>query len=173
MIVASNRLPVVLGAGAEGQWSVKPGSGGLITALVPVLKERGGIWIGWPGTSNGDGDLVHAVTQAGEHFGYTLRPVMLSPAEVEGFYAGFANEVLWPLFHDLQSFCNFDPQYWQSYREVNRRFAEAIRETATGEDLIWIHDYHLMHVAADLRNSACSRLSGFSCTAPFRRSTSS
>jgi len=57
--------------------------------------------------SNGDGDLGHAVTQPGEHFGYTLRPVMLSPAEVEGFYAGFANEVLWPLFHDLPSFCKF------------------------------------------------------------------
>ena len=167
LIVASNRLPVVLGKDREGRWNVKPGSGGLITALVPVLQERGGTWIGWPGTSNGDGGLVHAVTQAGEHFGYALRPVMLSPAEVEGFYAGFANEVLWPLFHDLQSFCNFDSQYWQSYREVNRRFAEAIRETATGEDLIWIHDYHLMHVAADLRKLGVQSTVGFFLHSPF------
>ena len=167
LIVASNRLPVVLGKDGEGRWSVKPGSGGLITALDPVLQERGGTWIGWPGTSNGDGDLVHAVTQAGEHFGYRLRPMMLSPAEIEGFYAGFANEVLWPLFHDLQSFCNFDSQYWQSYREVNRRFAEAIRETATGEDLIWIHDYHLMHVAADLRKLGVQSTVGFFLHSPF------
>ena len=167
LIVASNRLPVVLGKDGEGRWSVKPGSGGLITALVPVLQERGGTWIGWPGTSNGDGDLAHAVTQAGEHFGYTLRPVILSPAEIEGFYAGFANEVLWPLFHDLQSLCNFDSQYWQSYREVNRRFAEAIRETATGEDLIWIHDYHLMHVAADLRKLGVQSTVGFFLHSPF------
>lgn len=167
LIVASNRLPIVLGKDGQGRWSVKPASGGLVTAMVPVLQERGGTWIGWPGTSNGDGDLIPAVTQAGERFGYTLRPVLLSPGEVEGFYAGFSNEVLWPLFHDLQSFCSFDPGYWQSYREVNRRFAEAIRETASGEDLIWIHDYHLMHVAADLRKLGVRSTVGFFLHSPF------
>ncbi|MGH8513318.1 MAG: trehalose-6-phosphate synthase, partial [Gammaproteobacteria bacterium] len=74
LIVASNRLPVVLRKDGQGRWSVKPGSGGLVTALVPVLQEHGGMWIGWPGTSDGDGDLVSAVTHAGERFGYTLRP---------------------------------------------------------------------------------------------------
>ncbi len=167
LIVASNRLPVVLRKDRESRWRVEPGSGGLVTALGPVLQGRGGTWIGWPRTSDGDADLVPAVTQACGHLGYTLRPVILSSLEVEGFYAGFANEVLWPLFHDLQSFCNFDPHYWQAYREVNRRFAEVIRQTATGDDLIWIHDYHLMHAAADLRKLGVQSTVGFFLHSPF------
>ncbi|MGH8508660.1 MAG: alpha,alpha-trehalose-phosphate synthase (UDP-forming) [Gammaproteobacteria bacterium] len=167
LILVSNRLPIMLRKDREERWSVQPGSGGLVTALAPVLEERGGTWIGWPGTGESDGSLEQAVTEAGTRLGYTLKPVMLSPAEVEGYYAGFANEVLWPLFHDLQSLCNFELRYWQSYREVNRRFAKVISQTATGEDFIWIHDYHLMHVAADLRRLGLRSNIGFFLHSPF------
>ncbi len=167
LIVVSNRLPAVFRKGGDGRWRVQPGSGGLVTALVPVLQERGGIWIGWPGTTESEDGLEGAVAEASEQLGYTLKPVMLSPAEIQGFYHGFANEILWPLFHDLQSLCNFEPRYWQTYREVNRRFAEVIRQTAGEGDFIWIHDYHLMQAAAELRRLGVQSGIGFFLHIPF------
>ena len=75
----------------------------------------------------------------------------MSPVERSRFYCGFSNEVLWPLFHDLQSRCNFDPTYWDTHLTVNRRFAEKAAGEAEPGDLIWVHDYHLMSVARSLR----------------------
>jgi hypothetical protein len=172
LIVASNRLPVVLGKDAEGRWSVKPGSGGLITALVPVLQERGGTWIGWPGTSNGDGDLVHAVIQAGERFGYTLRPVMLSPAEVEGFYAGFANEVLCP----CSTICSRSAISTRSTGRAIERSTGGLPRRSLRPRPTKISSGSTITISCTwppiCESSACSRLSGFSCIVPFRRSTS-
>lgn len=167
LIVVSNRLPAVFRKDGDGQWHVQPGSGGLVTALVPVLRDRGGIWIGWPGTPEGGTELESTVARASKQLGYMLKPVMLSTAEVQDFYHGFANEILWPLFHDLPSLCNFEPRYWQTYRQVNRRFAEVIRQTAVAEDLIWIHDYHLMGVAAELRRLGVKSGIGFFLHIPF------
>src|SRR5438105_9838733 len=110
LIVVSNRLPYVVSCDGEDRWRVVPGSGGLVSALVPVLRQRGGTWIGWPGTdAPASRELAQMLADVGAGCGYTLEPVQLTAEEVRDFYQGFSNEIIWPLFHDLQSVCNFDP----------------------------------------------------------------
>ena len=75
------------------------------------------------------------MAQAAEGAGYTLKPVILSRDEVDNYYHGYSNESIWPLFHDLQSRCEFDPDYWHAYVKVNRKFAEALSDNCRRERL--------------------------------------
>src|SRR5687767_14824828 len=116
MVCVSNRLPIVLEKKDDGhQWKIKPASGGLVSALEPVLKNRGGMWIGWPGAAVENGELSKALAGASRAAGYELAPVLLSKEEIDGFYYGFANEIVWPLFHGLPTRANFNHTYWSSY----------------------------------------------------------
>jgi trehalose 6-phosphate synthase len=155
LIVVSNRLPFALDSAGEDLWTVTPAVGGLVSAVEPVLRERGGTWIGWPGTA---GEIPNEpLAKATRDAGYNVVPVALSETERDEFYYGYSNEVIWPLFHDLQNFCNFDPAYWQAYKQVNERYADAIIRSAQRDDFIWVHDYHLMYVAQALRERSASQ----------------
>jgi trehalose 6-phosphate synthase len=169
LVIVSNRLPIVLKQSGKGRWRADPGSGGLVTAMAPVLKDRGGLWIGWPGTATDeeDIDLDTLLRDAVKDAGYTFKPVTLTSEEVDGYYHGFANEILWPLFHDLQTRCNFDPSYWRAYRDVNRKFARVIAEHTGEDDHIWIHDYHLIGVGLELRELGLASRIGFFLHIPF------
>ena len=124
LVVVSNRLPFAAVRGENGEWQIEPGSGGLVTALRPVLGNRGGRWIGWPGAAVEElPDASELFQDSQKRFGYELISVPLSAAERDGFYSGFSNEIVWPLFHDLVPFANFDPSYWAAYETVNERFA--------------------------------------------------
>ena len=149
LIVVSNRLPFALDSTGEDLWTVTPATGGLVSAVEPVLRERGGTWIGWPGSAGKvpKGPLANATRDAG----YKVVPVALSETERDEFYYGYSNEVIWPLFHDLQNFCNFEPAYWETYKAINDRYADAIANCSHAGDFIWVHDYHLMYVAQALR----------------------
>lgn len=165
LVAVSNRLPISIKR--EGNnLTVRPGSGGLITAMAPVLRNRGGLWIGWPG-SEGDPIPEEMMLSASKEAGYDLKSVNLTHDDVMLYYYGFSNEVLWPLFHDLQSRCNFNPQYWYRYMEVNQKFASAVEENTSEKDYIWIHDYHLMHVAHVFRMKKDMRKLGFFLHIPF------
>jgi trehalose 6-phosphate synthase/phosphatase len=159
LIVVSNRLPFALDSTGEDLWTVTPAVGGLVSAIEPVLRERGGTWIGWPGIA---GEIPkEPLAEATRYAGYKVVPVALSETERDEFYYGYSNEVIWPLFHDLQNFCNFEPAYWQAYKEVNNRYADAIARCGQPGDFIWVHDYHLMYVAQALREQSVSgKLSG-------------
>jgi trehalose 6-phosphate synthase len=102
LIVVSNRLPFALDSSGEDLWTVTPAVGGLVSAIEPVLRERGGTWIGWPGISGEIPD--EPLAEATRDSGYNVVPVSLSQAEHDEFYYGYSNEVIWPLFHDLQYF---------------------------------------------------------------------
>ncbi len=167
LIVVSNRLPFVVRKGSDKQWKITPGSGGLVTALLPVLRDRGGIWIGWPGTTDKIDDISQVLADSNRDAGYALVPVALTDDEVHKFYQGFSNEVIWPLFHDLQSHCNFDPSYWQVYKEVNHKYAQVIARQSKENDFIWVHDYHLMNVATELRHLGVRSRIGFFLHIPF------
>ncbi len=167
LVVVSNRLPLVLAPGPDGSWVSKPGSGGLVTALLPVLRDRGGVWIGWPGICGHTGEVETALASTAEKAGYRLAPVALSVEDQAGFYHGFSNEVLWPLFHDLQSLCNFDPSYWRSYCEVNHHYARVVMENARPDDFVWVHDYQLLLLAAELRRAGFSAPLAFFLHIPF------
>lgn len=151
LVIVSNRLPVVLARGHNGLWQCEPGSGGLVTALAPVLRNRGGRWIGWHGAVvEESGDLAGALGEASRASGFDLRPVTLAAQERLEYYRGFANESIWPLFHDIPSRCRFLPSYWTAYRGVCQRFADVIRRELREHDVLWVHDYHLMGVAREL-----------------------
>ena len=157
LIIVSNRLPFALDSAGEDLWTVTPAVGGLVSAIEPILRDRGGVWIGWPGIT---GEIPEApLADATFNAGYKVVPVSLSESERDEFYYGYSNEVIWPLFHDLQNFCNFDPGYWQAYKQVNVRYAEAIVRLAEPDDFIWVHDYHLMYVAEALREQGLSQKS--------------
>jgi trehalose 6-phosphate synthase len=155
LIVVSNRLPFALDSIDEDLWTVTPAVGGLVSAVEPVLRERGGVWIGWPGVA---GEIPEEpFAQATRNAGYKIVPVSLSESERDEFYYGYSNEVIWPLFHDLHNFCNFEPAYWHAYKQVNVRYADAIARSAQPDDFIWVHDYHLMYVAQALREQGVSQ----------------
>jgi len=166
LVVVSNRLPVVVQRESDGQWTIRPGSGGLVTAMAPILRDRGGLWIGWPGTSE-EIDFETILAEACAETGYDLRPVRLTAEEEKRFYHGFSNEILWPLFHDLLDRCNMDPDYWRTYRVVNRKFADVVEASTESGDAIWIHDYHLMSVARELRERGALRRTAFFLHIPF------
>jgi len=165
LILVSNRLPFALARAGDGKWSVAPSPGGLVSALGPVLRGRGGTWIGWPGIA---GEIPDApFIKATRGVGYKVVPVALSEAERDEFYYGYSNEVIWPLFHDLQNFCNFEPTFWQTYKAVNERYAEAIARYCQPGDFIWVHDYHLMYVAQALRERGVRAALSFFLHIPF------
>ena len=167
LIVVSNRLPFVLKREPSDAWRITPGTGGLVSALLPVLRDRGGKWIGWSGTVGEHAGVQDALDRSVRDAGYELKAVDLTADEVHNFYFGFSNEIIWPLFHDHHSFCNFDPLYWQAYVQVNRKYAAAIAAHTEPGDFIWVHDYHLINVAMELRRRDIENRTGFFLHIPF------
>jgi trehalose 6-phosphate synthase len=167
MIVVSNRLPISVQRQGDGV-RLEPSPGGLATALSAVQStNKNGLWIGWPGVEV-DWNVDGLLTKFSKKEAYDLKAVTLTPEEVEKFYAGFANEIIWPLFHDLPSLCHFKPDYWEMYQRVNRKFAQSAADEAAGsEDFIWIQDYHLMLVAQYLRELNISSKLAFFLHIPF------
>lgn len=168
LLIISNRLPVVINKDGE-EVKVVMGSGGLVTALAPVLKNRGGVWIGWPGLIEENDIEIAKKTLEEEHrkIGYHLFPIFLDQEQVRLYYDGFANEIIWPLFHDLQMLCRFNPTYWTMAQEVNKKFAQGIFERYRKNDFIWVHDYHLMLVGQELRKLGITDQIGFFLHIPF------
>jgi trehalose 6-phosphate synthase len=165
LINVSNRLPVEI-KNRSGHPRLSRSSGGLATALDSVWRGQHGVWIGWAGAA--DSATAAALLQkVARGRPYSFRPVTISREEVSKFYSGFANEILWPLFHDMPSRCDFDPEYWEVYQRVNRRFAQATAEIATAKDVIWAHDYHLMLMGRYLREAGCVAHAGFFLHIPF------
>lgn len=159
LVIVSNRLPVTrAGTGAASRWSTS--TGGLVTALVPILQQSGGQWVGWTGEA-GRG------TRPFEHDAMQLRPVTLTPAEVESYYHGYCNRTLWPLFHDAIRTPEFEQSWWKPYVEVNRRFARATAAVAARREAVWIHDYHLMLAPALIRELRPDLKIGFFLHIPF------
>jgi trehalose 6-phosphate synthase len=173
LTIVSNRLPIVMDFDERThEWTGKPGSGGLVSAMNPILQERGGTWVGWPGmiAEKAEGHrarLDEVIDEIGEEAGYRLEPVMLSKEDVDGYYGGFANSVLWPLFHGFPNRCEFNPAFWNQYEKVNETFATALAETISPGQPIWVHDYHLIGVAEKLREIAEPGNIGYFLHIPF------
>lgn len=154
IINVSNRLPINLNRDPQypDQWRIEQSVGGLVSALSPVLRKSNGEWIGWTGVVEEDRvDVKALLSDVHDEIGYMLTPVELTIEQHDLFYLGFSNEIIWPLFHDLQTRANFDPRYFAAFEAVNQRFAHVIAERAQKHDTIWIHDYHLINTAKELR----------------------
>ena len=165
LINVSNRLPVEI-KNRGGKPRLTASAGGLASALDSIWRHHHGLWIGWAGPVEAEA-AVPLLQKAARGRPYGLRAVPLSSQEISKFYAGFANEIIWPLFHDMPSRCNFDPEYWEVYQRVNRKFAQATADSVNGKDFIWAHDYHLMLMGHYLRETGCTTRAGFFLHIPF------
>ncbi|MBI2247801.1 MAG: bifunctional alpha,alpha-trehalose-phosphate synthase (UDP-forming)/trehalose-phosphatase [Armatimonadetes bacterium] len=145
LVVVSNREPYVHKQERQGI-SVSRPAGGLVAALDPVMQAVSGTWIAW-----GSGDADFAVADAQGRLRvppddprYALKRLPLSPDEIDGYYYGYANQALWPLFHFITERTRFRRRFWAAYKAVNARFAQAVLDELVREAVVWIHDYHLM-----------------------------
>ena len=160
LVIVANRLPVdrVTGADGEPEWRASPG--GLVTAIEPVMRSNNGVWIGWPGgTESG--------LEPFEYDGMQLDPISLSAEEIEGFYEGFSNATLWPLYHDAVAKPEFHREWWDAYVAVNRRFAAHAADRAAKGATVWVHDYQLQLVPQMLRELRPDLHIGFFLHIPF------
>lgn len=151
LVIVSNRLPVVL-TKEQDEIHCKTGEGGLVSALAPLLREHQGLWIGWPGSAElSEEEITSQMDKVVRDFGLSIAPISLTEEEIDLFYHGFSNEIIWPLFHDFTSECNFDPRYWLRYQQVNEKFAEKIIQNTQEGDFLWVHDYQLLLIAHELK----------------------
>jgi len=145
IVVASNRLPFSIRRTSRGL-EVEPSPGGLVSAMDPVLRARGGTWIGWPGIELRRDESLPVPERP-----YDVEPVHLNQEELSRYYTGFSNGTLWPLLHSMPDRARFERANFESYEAVNDRFADALLRRAEGAGLLWIHDYHLMLAARRVR----------------------
>ena len=159
-VVVANRLPVDRVTANDGSVDWRTSPGGLVTALEPVMRRKGGVWIGWHGAPD-------ETVEPFSHDGYSIVPVPLSSAEHEEYYEGFSNATLWPLFHDTVAFPEFHREWWDAYVRVNERFAEAAASAAGQGATVWVQDYQLLLVPQLLRALRPDLRVGFFLHIPF------
>lgn len=162
-IIVSNRLPVKI-IEENGAYLLSPSEGGLATGLGSVYKKGDNIWIGWPGIDVPEHRREEVTRQLAE---LNLIPVFLTPDEINLYYEGFSNEVLWPVFHYMVTYANYGQAYWDAYHGVNEKFRDmAIRHINEG-DTVWVHDYQLLLLPGLIRASQPQVIIGFFQHIPF------
>jgi len=144
LTIAANRAPVRL---VDGRWELSPG--GLVRAMVPVMRAWKGTWVGWSGIDSNVTEDEQAGPMAFEDL--RLVDVPLTPEDLDEYYRQVANGVLWPLFHDGVRHPSYDDAPWDTYVSVNRRFARIIDAETPEGGSVWLHDYHLLLVPGLLR----------------------
>ncbi len=157
LVVVSNRVtpPATDSTGSQG---------GLAVALAAALRQSRGIWFGWSGnqTSEFTGQLNIHRSQ-----GVTTATIDLEERDVDEYYNGYANRTLWPLFHYRIDLTEYDRQFDAGYARVNRRFADTLLHIIEPDDIIWIHDYHLIPLARELRARGIQNRIGFFLHTPW------
>ncbi|MBD3276812.1 MAG: bifunctional alpha,alpha-trehalose-phosphate synthase (UDP-forming)/trehalose-phosphatase [Candidatus Aegiribacteria sp.] len=164
ILIVSNRLPVSIETEPEG-FSMEPSVGGLATGLRSFYKDYQSSWIGWPGipseVSRGLDGLEDALLEE------NCIPVEMPQELLDGYYYGFANRTVWPLFHYFQQYTEYSWRLWKAYRKANQKFAEEVLKVAGPGDRIWIHDYHLMLLPGMLKEKLPNSSIGFFLHIPF------
>ncbi len=172
LVVVSNRLPFTIQR-AEEDFQFIPSVGGLATGLssyLELLRDHPAacldyLWVGWPGghieEERKDAVLLRSLSE------FNALPVFLSGQEIEKFYQGFCNKTIWPLFHYFQVYTNYDEDHWKHYVDVNQHFCRALLDCIRPDDILWIHDYHLMLLPAMIRRHLPSTTIGFFLHIPF------
>ncbi len=165
-IIISNRLPVQLQI-SEGGIVATPSVGGLATGMKSIHSSGDSLWIGWSGLTDEDipkkldKEIDKALTK------HNCLKVGLSQKEMEGFYFGFSNRTIWPLFHYFLEYTEFELSFWDTYKSVNQKFADAIIENSDDNDIIWVHDYQLMLVPQMVKEKRPNATIGFFLHIPF------
>ncbi|WP_108423030.1 bifunctional alpha,alpha-trehalose-phosphate synthase (UDP-forming)/trehalose-phosphatase [Flagellimonas amoyensis] len=165
-IIISNRLPVQLQI-SNGSINAIPSVGGLATGMKSVHSGSESLWIGWSGLTDEETppELEDKIDKALKENG--CAKVKLNSKEIDGFYFGFSNRTIWPLFHYFLEYSEFELDFWETYRSVNQKFADAIIEKSNEDDTIWVHDYQLMLVPQMVREKRPETSIGFFLHIPF------
>ena len=157
-----SRLVVVSNRVAINEKAMR--AGGLAVALLDALKESGGLWFGWSGRVS---DSTRVSTERLDRGRLSALTTDLSSEDYEEYYNGFANRTLWPLFHYRSDLTRFDRDDYQGYIRVNQRFAHVLKPLLKANDLIWVHDYHLIAFGEELRRTGARQTMGFFLHIPF------
>src|SRR5882757_5509212 len=157
LIVVSNRVAVPSHDGGNQ-------AGGLAVAVRSLLKQHGGLWFGWSGTVSTDADVA---TKTIHHGGLSYVVTDLAEADYQEYYNGFANRVLWPILHYRLDLAEYSRRDLSGYRRVNAHFAAQLHDLLRPDDVIWVHDYHLMPLAKMLRDRGHENRIGFFLHVPF------
>ncbi|QUL39372.1 trehalose-6-phosphate synthase [Erythrobacter sp. JK5] len=152
LVVISNRVAVPKARGVTGA------QGGLAGALNAALKDRGGLWFGWSGQESED-RTGNMNLQRNE--GVTTATIDLSTRDVDEYYNGYANSTLWPLFHYRIDLTEYENETGKGYERVNDRFADSVMPLIEDDDLVWVHDYHLIPLGERLRQRGATNRIGF------------
>ena len=139
----------------------KTASGGLAVALAEALRSTSGMWFGWSGNISADSAPGEGHLHLQQVGSLTLATVDLCAEDHDGYYLGYSNGVLWPVFHYRLDLARFDAGYIEAYRRVNQLFARKLMGLLRPDDIIWVHDYHLIPLAAELRALGCTHRIGF------------
>lgn len=168
LIIVSNRLPVSIDRGPEGDIIFAQSVGGVATGLGAFHETHESHWVGWADVEDGewtDAELEDIKSTLASQ--YDCTPIFLGPEDVEGYYRGFSNRTIWPLFHYFTQYAEFDSGMWEAYERVNRLFADVVCEVACPEDIIWVQDYHLMLLPAMIRQRMPDARIGWFLHIPF------
>lgn len=163
-IIVSNRLPVKLTEN-NGEFSFVTSEGGLATGLGSIYQQSGNVWVGWPGMEVMDPEAQKLIAQ--ELDAKNLKPVFLTQDEINNYYEGFSNEVLWPVFHYMPTYARYHQAYWNCYVKVNEKFRDMVLDIAEPGDTIWIHDYQLLLLPGLVRDVLPDITIGFFQHIPF------
>ncbi len=153
LIIISNRVPL------PDKHGNAP-AGGLAVALQAALEEKGGLWMGWSGKVISD-NLQQRQLNIQKHDNIEYALLDLASTDVDEYYAGFANRMLWPLCHYRLDLIDYERKDMAGYFRVNRLFAEQLQSLIQPDDIIWVHDYHLIPLAAELRRLGVKNRIGF------------
>src|SRR5271156_3349933 len=155
---AANRRLVVVSNRVTPTIAAKPDSGGLAVAIRSALQQSGGIWFGWSGEAQETVPTEPNIATDGQ---LTFATLDLSQRDFDEYYIGYANRVLWPLFHFRSSLVQFSRRNLSGYLRVNRMFARILAPMLLPQDLVWVHDYHLVPLAEELRKLGSTQPIGF------------
>ena len=172
LVIISNRLPFTVSF-KDGAPQFSESAGGLTTGLWSYLNRPAAdgverpdfLWMGWPGASVPPEHEAAVRTYGAEQF--KSSPVFLPEDSMDRFYLGFCNKTLWPLFHYFPTLTHYEEEYWQEYQNVNRVFGEAVVKALQPDDVLWIHDYHLMLLPKLVREKFPEMPIGFFLHIPF------
>src|SRR3990167_1885308 len=164
--IVSNRLPISVKK-AGGKLQFYPSLGGLATGLSSYTEDKKNKWVGWPGIASDD--LTNAeMEQISQKLAKSnCYPVFLTQKQIDGYYNGYSNSVLWPFFHNLPIESNDQDRNWKIYQQVNQLFADTVLGVSENESVVWVHDYQLLLVPGILRAERPYELVGFFLHIPF------
>ncbi|MGB7407583.1 MAG: trehalose-6-phosphate synthase [Pontixanthobacter sp.] len=158
LVIISNRVAVAKARGAAGA------QGGLAGALNSALAKHGGIWFGWSGA---EADETTGDIQLNSDGGVTTATIDLSHQDIDEYYNGYANSTLWPLFHYRLDLVEYENATGRGYERVNETFAASVTPLIEADDLIWVHDYHLLPLGERLRTQGVENRIGFFLHTPW------